>query len=159
MPLRGYSAWGSPVYSDDDPVDFLHRWLRMSWVQALCGRQFDETGDTFGWYLCAVRDIDRPVVEVREGRKSIEQIGTVRVQAEIHVCLEDSALHPDTVFETHPRNAVLLVRAELRRENDQFQMLRFEVRPTTEDMLGAAARYGAPEKPYIWYGPNRGVSG
>jgi len=159
MPIRGQSAWGGPVYSDDDPVDFLHQWLRMSWVQTLCGRRFDQTGDTFGWDLCAVRSLKLLAVDVCPAVSTIRLKGEVQIEVEAHSCDDDSRLKPDAVFDTFHRDCIMLIQADLHRNDGMFEVIRFEVSPTTKGMLAAAARWGGPSDPYVWVAPDEKRAG
>lgn len=144
MIRRGTSPDGVPIYSEDDPVDFLWRWLRVCWPWVLSGRFFDNTGETAGWWLCAVTNVSKPTEPTLEDGRSRAVHITANLPIEVlaHTCNEDSNLNPLQVFRLSPLQCVLSIEAELKCHEGAFEVLAFRSRRTSRDAEGVAARYG-----------------
>ncbi|MFI4881931.1 MAG: hypothetical protein ACIAQU_05035, partial [Phycisphaerales bacterium JB064] len=150
MVQRGVSAWGGPIHCDDDPIEFIDHWIRMSWAQTLCGRRFNQTGDTFGWYLAHLVAVDAIRATHRPRHCCIDVAGEVDIHAGVHTCPELSQLRPGAVFELQTVETTLLFRAEVRRTGSVMRVETFSVDPTAKDYQPYRQRFGGPEIWYTW---------
>lgn len=144
---RGVSATGLPVYSTDDATDFLLRWLRLSWPEVLCGRRFDQNGETVSWYLCAVTDVCGFEVIKRRG-DTIEGLCTLAVFA--HTPAEESSLRPEQSFNVEGLRCTLTISADVRRSGEGFEVRGVSVLPYQPDIEQLIVRYGGRRKAYVW---------
>lgn len=146
MKQNGVTPSGLPVYSEDDPRDFLWRWLRIAWPHVLCGRFFDQTGDTFGYWVCAVTGVDCPAFA-----PSVAPLcGEWSMSVVTHTENEDSGLSPDTVFRLERNVWTFVFEADVGGCANGHWVRAFRIRRTTREGEAAAIRWGGDFGFYEW---------
>lgn len=144
MNPRGISASGLPVYSAEDPSDYLLRWLRLSWPAVLSGKYFDKTADGSGWWLCASVGLSPFTnIKISDPRGGVRGL-TAECAADllVHGEDEDSTLNPSQVFSLPRRTYTLVIEARFAYDKGAYTVLEFAVRRTTRETEPIAKRYG-----------------
>jgi hypothetical protein len=144
------------VYSSPDPVDFAYHWLRISWVEIFPGRLIDQTGDSFGHYLCCIRKIGYPIrAAVREAGPYLQVHLDSSVTGTSHIVAEESNLQPESVFDLATVTLTLSLTVHLTKDAYGFLVSRVHLRPHSAEGEPLVQRYGGRQELYVWVPNNR----